>query len=147
MNMVKHGFDIVDKATLRNGMSPLCSAVNVVTTRYSGKRYGFTASAVRASATGRRHVGYIPVPHLAARRIASKGTLEARFGRLAEGAGVTDVLVIGGGVNPPAGPFTSSMDLLETGVLARYGITDLAIAGHPEIISGWRHDDALAAAI
>ncbi len=46
MNMVKHGFDIVDKATFRNGMSRLGSAVNVVTTRYGGKRYGFTASAV-----------------------------------------------------------------------------------------------------
>ncbi len=77
-------------------------------------------------------VGCIPVPHLAARRITSKDAFEARVGRLAEGAGVTDVLVIGGGINPPAGPFTSSMDLLETGFLDRYGITDLAIAGHPE---------------
>ncbi|MBB5044889.1 flavin reductase [Shinella fusca] len=46
MNMVKHGFDIVDKATFRSGMSRFGSTVNVVTTRYGGKRYGFTASAV-----------------------------------------------------------------------------------------------------
>lgn len=46
MNMVDHRFDIIDKATFRNGMSRLGSAVNVVTTRYGGKRYGFTASAV-----------------------------------------------------------------------------------------------------
>lgn len=46
MNMVNHRFDIVDKATFRNGMSRLGSAVNVVTTRYDDKRYGFTASAV-----------------------------------------------------------------------------------------------------
>lgn len=46
MNVVDHRFDIVDKATFRNGMSRLGSAVNVVTTRYGGKRYGFTASAV-----------------------------------------------------------------------------------------------------
>ncbi len=77
-------------------------------------------------------VGCIPVPHLAARRIISESALEARVGLLAEDAGVTDVLVIGGGVNPPAGPFTSSMNLLETGILDRYGITDLAIAEHPE---------------
>ncbi|MBD9628022.1 flavin reductase [Ensifer sp. ENS06] len=44
--MVDHRFNIVDKATFRNGMSRLGSAVNVVTTRYGGKRYGFTASAV-----------------------------------------------------------------------------------------------------
>jgi methylenetetrahydrofolate reductase (NADPH) len=92
-----------------------------------------------------RDVGCAPVPHLAARRISSKGALEARVGRLAEGAGVTDVLVIGGGVNSPAGPFTSSMDLLETAVLDRYGITDLAIAGHPEGSPDFSEATALAA--
>ncbi|MBX9660490.1 MAG: flavin reductase [Nitrospiraceae bacterium] len=46
MNVVKQRFDIVDKATFRNGMSRLGSAVNVVTTRYGGRSYGFTASAV-----------------------------------------------------------------------------------------------------
>ncbi|MGE6786627.1 flavin reductase [Ensifer adhaerens] len=46
MNVVNHRFDIVDKATFRNGMSRLGSAVSVVTTRHGGKRYGFTASAV-----------------------------------------------------------------------------------------------------
>lgn len=46
MNMVDHRFGIVDKTTFRNGMSRLGSAVNVVTTRHGGKRYGFTASAV-----------------------------------------------------------------------------------------------------
>lgn len=46
MNLVERRFDIVDKATFRNGMSRLGSAVNVVTTTYGGKRYGFTASAV-----------------------------------------------------------------------------------------------------
>jgi len=46
MSIVDHRFDIVDKARFRNGMSRLGSAVNVVTTRSGGKRYGFTASAV-----------------------------------------------------------------------------------------------------
>lgn len=46
MGMVDHRFDFVDKATFRNGMSRLGSAVNVVTTSFGGRRYGFTASAV-----------------------------------------------------------------------------------------------------
>ncbi|UYN99901.1 MAG: flavin reductase [Devosia sp.] len=46
MTMLNHRFDIVDKATYRNGMSRLGSAVSVVTTLSDGKRYGFTASAV-----------------------------------------------------------------------------------------------------
>lgn len=46
MNMVNHRLDIVDKATFRDGMSRLGSAVSVVTTLFAGKRHGFTASAV-----------------------------------------------------------------------------------------------------
>lgn len=46
MSMVDHRFELVDKATYRNGMARLGSAVSVVTTRSGGKRYGFTASAV-----------------------------------------------------------------------------------------------------
>ena len=91
-----------------------------------------TDAEMLAAARRLREAGCVPVPHLAARRILSREALEGRIRRLAEEAGVTDVLVIGGGVNPPAGPFASSMDLLETGLLDRYGITDLAVAGHPE---------------
>jgi flavin reductase len=46
MNMVDHRFDVVDKTTYRNGMSRLGTSVSVVTTRWGGKRFGFTASAV-----------------------------------------------------------------------------------------------------
>ena len=42
MNVVEQCFDVVDKATFRDGMSRLGSAVNVVTTRYGGKRYGLS---------------------------------------------------------------------------------------------------------
>ena len=46
MGMMGHRFDIVDKATFRNGMSRLGSAVSIVTTKSGGMPYGFTASAV-----------------------------------------------------------------------------------------------------
>ena len=55
MNMVNHRFDIVDKATFRNGMSRLGSAVNVVTTTYGGKRYGGLQCQRHAADTSRLH--------------------------------------------------------------------------------------------
>ncbi|MGE6786632.1 methylenetetrahydrofolate reductase [Ensifer adhaerens] len=91
-----------------------------------------TDAEMLAAARRLRDAGLIPVPHLAARRLPSLSALETRIGRLAEAAGVTDMLVIGGGLSAPLGPFASSMDVLETGFLDRYGIVDLAIAGHPE---------------
>ncbi len=77
-------------------------------------------------------LGCIPVPHLAARRIKSREALETRIAELAEHAGVNDVLVIGGGIAAPVGPYASTIDILETGLLDRFGIRHVAVAGHPE---------------
>ena len=77
-------------------------------------------------------LGYVPVPHFAARRLTSRATLEDRVKAMAEQSGVTDVLVIGGGLDRPRGEFSSSMAVLETGLFDKYGIRDIAIAGHSE---------------
>lgn len=98
-----------------------------------------------AAASAIRNAGAEPVPHLAARRIASRAVLEARLARLAGEAGVRDVLVIAGEQDPPAGPFSSSMDLLETGLLDRHGITRIGVAGHPEGSPVFAADIALEA--
>lgn len=79
-----------------------------------------------------REVGCIPVPHLAARRIGSREALEKRIKELAELAGVNNVLVVGGRIATPLGPYKSTVEILETGVLDRFGIKDIAVAGHPE---------------
>ncbi|MBB4001145.1 methylenetetrahydrofolate reductase [Aurantimonas endophytica] len=77
-------------------------------------------------------LGYVPVPHIPARRIRSRDELQTRIRAYAEEAGVTDVLVIGGGLDRPAGPYTSSMEILESGLLDRHGISEIGVAGHPE---------------
>jgi len=79
-----------------------------------------------------RDMGYVAVPHFACRRVTSRQSLEERVQRLAEEADVRDVLVIGGGLDTPAGEFSSSLDVLETGLFDKHGINRIAIAGHPE---------------
>lgn len=79
-----------------------------------------------------RDLGYEPVPHFASRRLTTRHALEERVKAMATDAGVTNVLVIGGGLEKPAGEFTSTMEVLETGFFDRNGITDIGIAGHPE---------------
>jgi methylenetetrahydrofolate reductase (NADPH) len=93
-----------------------------------------TAPVAEFAAAARRvaEAGYTPVPHLPARRIAGKADLYDRLTRLTGEAGVNDVLVIAGSVERPAGEFTSTMDLLRTGMLAEFGITTIGVAGHPE---------------
>ena len=77
-------------------------------------------------------LGFVPVPHIPARRLTTYDEFESRIGRLSEYGGVTDILVIGGGLDKPAGEFTSTMDVLSTGVIDKFGISDVGIAGHPE---------------
>jgi methylenetetrahydrofolate reductase (NADPH) len=79
-----------------------------------------------------RREGYVPVPHIAARRIPSAGFLDENLRRLTAEAGVSEVLVIGGSVPEPVGAFTSSMEVLETGLLDKHGILRIGVAGHPE---------------
>jgi methylenetetrahydrofolate reductase (NADPH) len=73
-----------------------------------------------------------PVPHVPARSITSLAEFDAFMRQLTDRAGVDQVLVIGGGIDQPQGPFASSLALLETGLLERYGVRTIGMAGHPE---------------
>ena len=98
-----------------------------------------------AAAKRLRDVGLVAVPHIAARRVTTMASLHERVRRLATDAGVDNVLVIGGGLDKPAGPFDSTMALLETGILAEHGIGRVAVAGHPEGSPDFSNDEATEA--
>jgi methylenetetrahydrofolate reductase (NADPH) len=76
--------------------------------------------------------GFRPVPHVAARRIASREALEDYLARAAGEAGVDSALVIAGDSERPSGAFDSSLALLETGLFQRHGIVHISVAGYPE---------------
>ncbi|WP_306132925.1 methylenetetrahydrofolate reductase [Roseivivax marinus] len=79
-----------------------------------------------------RAEGFTPMPHIPARHIDTRATLDAWLTRYAGEAGVSEALVIAGGSKRPQGVFDSSMALLETGLFDRHGFTRLHVAGHPE---------------
>ena len=85
-----------------------------------------------ALATRLRRAGFRPVPHVAARRIASRDALEEYLARAAGEAGVDSALVIAGDSDRPSGPFDSSRALLETGLFQRHGVVRIGVAGYPE---------------
>ncbi len=92
---------------------------------------GADLDAIVALCARLRGEGLEPVPHVAARSLASHDELERYVSGLAA-AGVEQALVIGGGATTPRGPFDRSMAVLETGVFERNGITRIGVAGHPE---------------
>jgi methylenetetrahydrofolate reductase (NADPH) len=76
--------------------------------------------------------GLIPVPHVGARHLESANQLEQVVSRLVGEAGVDRVLVIGGDRAKPAGPYESSLEVMQTGVFQKAGIVRIAIGGFPE---------------
>ncbi len=76
--------------------------------------------------------GFAAMPHVPARIIDSRATLETWLKRYRDEAGADQALVLAGGVPGAAGDFTSSIDLLKTGLFDQLGFTRLHVAGHPE---------------
>jgi methylenetetrahydrofolate reductase (NADPH) len=85
-----------------------------------------------ATAKRLRAEGFEPVPHFAARSITSTAQFEDYLGRCAGEAGVRRVLTIAGAVEKPLGPYSDSMQLLDSGLFDKHGITSIGVAGHPE---------------
>ncbi len=76
--------------------------------------------------------GFRPVPHIAARSLESEAQLEDALKAWRQEAGVEEVLLIGGAVATPLGPFAESMAILRLGLLEKHGIQRVALAAHPE---------------
>ncbi len=74
--------------------------------------------------------GYPVMPHFPARIIPDRATLTDWIARYQGEADVKQALLLGGGVNTPAGDYDSSMQLIETGLFD--GFDRLHVAGHPE---------------
>jgi len=107
---------------------------------------GDTLGSAQVACIAVARAGFEPVPHLTARNFIGEDALEGHLARLSGEAGVKRALVIAGDVTVPRGPFSSSLDVLKTGLLARYGIGRILIAGYPEGHPSVR-DDALDAAL
>jgi methylenetetrahydrofolate reductase (NADPH) len=85
-----------------------------------------------ASLAAVREAGLEPVPHIAARRIASRAELEDFLGRAVAEAGVRKALVIGGDEAEARGPFGDGASLIRTGALAAAGLREIGLPGYPE---------------
>jgi methylenetetrahydrofolate reductase (NADPH) len=77
-------------------------------------------------------LGFIPVPHISARRLKSQAELEEFLTRLQDVGAAEHVFVVGGDPHTPEGPYDSSYDVIRTGILPEYGVREVSIAGYPE---------------
>jgi methylenetetrahydrofolate reductase (NADPH) len=85
-----------------------------------------------ASLVAVRAAGLEPVPHIAARRIASRAELETFLKRAVQEAGVQKALVLGGDEPAALGPYTDGADLIRAGLLKECGLREIGLPGYPE---------------
>ena len=75
--------------------------------------------------------GFVPVPHIIARKLESRDQLDRALG-MCEELGVDEALAIAGDIAVPNNAFESSLEVLETGLFSRYGFREIGVAAHPE---------------
>jgi methylenetetrahydrofolate reductase (NADPH) len=76
--------------------------------------------------------GHVPIPHIAARRVASAEQLARFLADLRQQASVDRLFVIAGDPEAPLGPYPDALSLIENGGFAEVGIASVGIAGYPD---------------
>jgi len=84
------------------------------------------------TAAALRRAGYNPVPHIAAREMASREMLGDFLARARGEADVSRILLVAGDVVAAKGPFKSTRDVASSGLLEAHGMASVSVAGHPE---------------
>jgi methylenetetrahydrofolate reductase (NADPH) len=84
------------------------------------------------TAVALRRAGYNPVPHIAAREMASREALDDFLARLRGEADITRMMMIAGDAAIARGPFKASLDVCTSGLIEAHGVARVSVAGHPE---------------
>jgi len=85
-----------------------------------------------AAAKAVKDAGFVPVPHISARRIASEAQLREFLQALQEVGATEHIFAVGGDPATPEGPYDSAYDIIRSGILPEYGVKEVSISGYPE---------------
>lgn len=76
-------------------------------------------------------LGLTATPHIIARKLESRDQLERALARCQE-LGIHNALCVAGDITADKPAFNSSLEVLQTGLLGKYGFREVGVAGHPE---------------
>ena len=85
-----------------------------------------------AAAKRARDLGFLPIPHISARRLKSQEELEGFLAGLQREVGTDHAFVVAGDPAQSMGPYEDALSIIRTGLLAKYGIRRIGISGYPE---------------
>ncbi|WP_330351296.1 methylenetetrahydrofolate reductase [Streptomyces sp. NBC_00582] len=76
--------------------------------------------------------GFVPVPHISARRLTSRDELKVFLAALREHDAQAQVFAVGGDPAQPHGPYADSLQIIRSGLLQEHGVRGVGISGYPE---------------
>ncbi|MFD8676168.1 methylenetetrahydrofolate reductase [Streptomyces seoulensis] len=117
-----------DVPRLEEARDALDGGTRINVTYLAGEDAGMRLAAARAV----RGHGFVPVPHLSARRLPSRAELERFLAGLAEADAIENVFVVGGDPARPEGPYEDALSVIRSGLLQRHGTRHVGICGYPE---------------
>jgi methylenetetrahydrofolate reductase (NADPH) len=117
-----------DTAALSDSRSAIPVGTQVAITFLPGE----TWEARVAAAVAVRQLGFIPVPHIAARLVGSEQELDRFLHTLSDEATIDRVFVIAGDVPAAQGPYTDALAVINSGLLVRHGVKQVGISGYPD---------------
>ncbi len=90
-----------------------------------------TLAEVVSTAIKLQQLGFRASPHIVARRVDSLQALQTALKRISD-AGIEQALLVAGDLAKPLGPYTSTLDIIDSGLLQNSSLKRLGVAGHPE---------------
>lgn len=85
-----------------------------------------------AAAHAVKQLGFVPVPHISARRVLSRADLLAFLTMLNDSVGIERAFVIAGDPAWPMGPYEDALAIIRSDLLATVGVRTVGISGYPE---------------
>lgn len=117
-----------DVDALREAAGSLIPGTRINVTFLGNEDQDMRVTAARAV----RESGFVPVPHISARRLQSEAVLDEFLSALEQARANENVFVIGGDPETPQGPFAEALAVITSGALERHGVRRVSIAGYPE---------------
>jgi methylenetetrahydrofolate reductase (NADH) len=117
-----------DVAHLEQAADVIPKGTKIPVTFLPGETFEMRIAAARRV----KELGFLPIPHISARRLSSQAELEGYLAGLQREVGTDHAFVVAGDPPQPMGPYEDALSIIRSGLLGQYGIRRVGISGYPE---------------
>ncbi len=117
-----------DVAHLEQAADVIAPGTKIPVTFLPGETFDMRVAAAKRV----KELGFLPIPHISARRLSSQEELEGYLSNLQREVGTDHAFVVAGDPPQPMGPYEDALSIIRSGLLAKYGIRRVGISGYPE---------------